>query len=183
VNFIKSPEKSSTWILLLCYLVAGERLFLRAQCVADRGSAHGDPTPEATAHDSKDTAQTDKAAGNDWTRKMRRSTDRTWIQMAQTSLRLSSALCAGILPVLGYITPIPAKDEKIEPPVFGAAGLITDNGSWGWGLGTELYIDKARYEVETIYAKSNRDYNLYSSSKFREGRTSHAAFPSHYHPA
>ena len=74
---------------------------------------------------------------------------------------VSPALGAGIIPVLGYITPIPAKDRTLEPSVVGAAGLITNNGSRGFGLGADLYLDKARYELETVYARGNLDYDLY----------------------
>ena len=74
---------------------------------------------------------------------------------------VSPALGAGIIPVLGYITPIPAKDRAIEPSVIGAAGLITNDGSRGFGVGGDLYLDKANYELESVYAHGNLDYNLY----------------------
>jgi len=74
---------------------------------------------------------------------------------------VSPALGSGIIPILGYITPIPAKDRAIEPSVVGAAGLITNDGSRGFGLGADLYLDKARYELESVYAHGNLDYNLY----------------------
>ena len=74
---------------------------------------------------------------------------------------VSPALGAGIVPVLGYITPIPAKDRALEPSVVGAGGLITNDGSRGFGIGADLYLDKARYELESVYAHGNLDYNLY----------------------
>ena len=74
---------------------------------------------------------------------------------------VSPALGAGIVPILGYITPIPAKDRTLEPSVLGAGGLITDDGSRGFGLGADLYLDKARYELESVYAHGNLNYNLY----------------------
>src|SRR5262249_2148115 len=74
---------------------------------------------------------------------------------------VSPALGAGLNPVIGYLTPIPAKDKLIAPSVIGAGGIITDNGSRGWAVGADLYLDKARYEVESAYAKGNLDYNLY----------------------
>ena len=49
----------------------------------------------------------------------------------------------------------------MAPSTIGAGGLITDNGSRGWGLGADLYLDKARYEMESVYAHGNIDYNLY----------------------
>jgi hypothetical protein len=51
---------------------------------------------------------------------------------------VSPALGAGIVPIAGYITPIPARDRKVEPSVVGAGGLITNNGSRGFGLGGDL---------------------------------------------
>jgi hypothetical protein len=48
---------------------------------------------------------------------------------------VSPALGTGIVPVLGYITPIPAKDKAITPSVIGAGGLISNNGTRGFGLG------------------------------------------------
>ncbi|HMD19097.1 MAG TPA: BamA/TamA family outer membrane protein [Alloacidobacterium sp.] len=74
---------------------------------------------------------------------------------------VSPALGAGVIPIVGYITPIPAKDKGIEPSVVGAAGLITNNDSRGFGLGTDLYLKQARYELESVYAHGNLDYNLY----------------------
>jgi hypothetical protein len=74
---------------------------------------------------------------------------------------VSPALGAGIIPILGYITPIPARDKAITPSVFGAGGLITNNGSRGFGLAADLYLDQARYELDSVYAHGNLDYNLY----------------------
>ena len=74
---------------------------------------------------------------------------------------VSPALGTGIIPILGYITPIPAKHRGFAPSVMGAGGLITNDGSRGFGVGADLYLDKARYEVESIYAHGNIDYNLY----------------------
>jgi len=74
---------------------------------------------------------------------------------------VSPALGAGIVPVLGYITPIPADDKAITPSVVGAGGLITDNGSRGFAIGADLYLDQARYELESAYAHGNLDYNFY----------------------
>ena len=74
---------------------------------------------------------------------------------------VSPALGSGIIPVLGYITPIPAKDRGLSPSVVGAGGLITNNGTRGFGLGADLYLDQARYEVESVYAHGTLDYNLY----------------------
>jgi hypothetical protein len=74
---------------------------------------------------------------------------------------VSPALGAGLIPIAGYITPIPARDKTITPSVIGAAGLITNDGSRAFGLGADLYLNQARYEWETAYGHGNLDYNLY----------------------
>ena len=53
---------------------------------------------------------------------------------------VSPALGTGIIPVLGYITPLPTTDKAIPPSVVGAAGLITNDGSRGFGIGADLYL-------------------------------------------
>jgi hypothetical protein len=74
---------------------------------------------------------------------------------------VSPALGAGVIPVVGYITPIPAKDKALTPSVIGAGGLITNNGTRGFGLASDLYLKQARYELQTMYAHGNLNYNLY----------------------
>jgi outer membrane protein assembly factor BamA len=73
----------------------------------------------------------------------------------------SPALGAGVIPVLGYIFPFSLKDKVSPPSVIGAAGLFTSNGSRGFAVGGQLYIDENRYEVEAGYADGNVNYNLY----------------------
>ncbi len=74
---------------------------------------------------------------------------------------VSPALGTGIIPVLGYITPLPTTDKAVPPSVVGAAGLITNDGSRGFGVGADLYLKQARYELEAVYAHGNIDYDLY----------------------
>jgi hypothetical protein len=74
---------------------------------------------------------------------------------------VSPALGSGVIPILGYIIPIPTKDRKVEPSVMGAGGLITNDGSRGFVLGGDFYLKHARYELESLYAHGNLDYNLY----------------------
>jgi hypothetical protein len=74
---------------------------------------------------------------------------------------VSPALGSGIVPVLGYIFPL-SKDDKISPPsVIGAAGLVTNDGSRGFGLAADLYMKEDTYEITSIYAHGNVNYNLY----------------------
>ncbi len=74
---------------------------------------------------------------------------------------VSPAIGSGIIPVVGYITPIPPSDREETPSVFGLAGLITDNGSRGIAAATDLYFKHARYELTSGYLHGSLDYNLY----------------------
>jgi hypothetical protein len=74
---------------------------------------------------------------------------------------VSPALGSGIIPVAGYIFPLDEKGKKLQPSVVGAGGLITNDGSRGFGLGADLFLKEARYELKSVYAHGNLDYNLY----------------------
>jgi hypothetical protein len=75
----------------------------------------------------------------------------------------SPAVGTGIVPGLGYIFQF-SKNDKVSPPsVVGAAGLFTDNGSRGFGVGADLYMKENTYEVTALYAHGNVNYNLYGS--------------------
>ncbi len=74
---------------------------------------------------------------------------------------VSPAIGAGIIPILGYIFPF-GKDDKISPPsTVGAAGLITNNGSSGYGVAAQLFMKENTYEVTSLYVHGNVNYNLY----------------------
>jgi Omp85 superfamily domain len=74
---------------------------------------------------------------------------------------VSPAIGAGLIPVVAYIFPF-GKDDKVSPPsTVGAAGLITDDGSSGFGVGADLFMKENRYEVESLYVHGNVNYNLY----------------------
>jgi hypothetical protein len=74
---------------------------------------------------------------------------------------VSPAIGAGVVPVLGYIFPFQQKDKISPPSVVGAGGLVTDNGTRGFGLGADLFMKEDTYEVKTFYAHGNIDYDLY----------------------
>ena len=74
---------------------------------------------------------------------------------------VSPAIGAGLIPAVGYIFPFSADDKVSPPSVIGAAGLITNNGSSGFGIGANLYMKENTYEVTSLYAHGNLDYNLY----------------------
>jgi hypothetical protein len=75
----------------------------------------------------------------------------------------------GIVPGLGYIFPFSQNDKVSPPSVIGAAGLITNNGTRGFGIGADLYMKENTYEITAIYGQGNINYNLYGSGIF-EGR-------------
>jgi hypothetical protein len=74
---------------------------------------------------------------------------------------VSPAIGSGIVPILGYIFPF-SKNDKISPPsTIGAAGLITNNGSSGFGLAAQLFMKENRYAITSLFVHGNVDYNLY----------------------
>ena len=73
----------------------------------------------------------------------------------------SPAIGAGVVPILGYIFPLD-KDDKTSPPsTIGGAGLITNNGSTGYVLAAQLFINENKYAITTFYFHGNVNYNLY----------------------
>jgi hypothetical protein len=74
---------------------------------------------------------------------------------------VSPAIGTGVVPVLGYIFPFQEK-EKISPPsAIGVAGLITDNGTRGFGVGADLFLKQDHYELRSFYTHGNLNYDLY----------------------
>jgi Omp85 superfamily domain len=74
---------------------------------------------------------------------------------------VSPAIGSGLVPVLAYITPIAPRERGVTPSTFAVAGLITNNGSRGFVLGTDLYLSHSRYEVESGYVHGSIDYDIY----------------------
>jgi len=74
---------------------------------------------------------------------------------------VSPAIGSGLIPVAGYIFPFQMKDKTSPPSVVGIAGLITNNDSRGFGVGADIYLKKATYELKSLYARGNLDYDLY----------------------
>jgi hypothetical protein len=74
---------------------------------------------------------------------------------------VSPAIGSGLVPVVGYITPLAPRKPGVTPSTFGVAGLITNNSSRGFVIGTDLYLSHSRYEVESGYARGSLDYNIY----------------------
>jgi hypothetical protein len=75
----------------------------------------------------------------------------------------SPAIGSGVIPVLGYIFSISAKD-KVSPPSFvGVAGLITNNGSRGFAVGGQIYFKENTYKITSGFARGNVDYDIYGN--------------------
>jgi Omp85 superfamily domain len=75
----------------------------------------------------------------------------------------SPAIGSGIIPVLGYIFPFNKNDKESPPSTVGVAGLITNNGSRGFVIGGQLFLDHNKYEITSGFAHGNVDYNIYGT--------------------
>lgn len=73
----------------------------------------------------------------------------------------SPALGTGIVPILGYIFPLSARDKVSPPSVIGGVGLVTNNGSRAFALAGDVYFKEDRYHGAVVYAHGNLNYNLY----------------------
>jgi len=74
---------------------------------------------------------------------------------------VSPAIGSGIIPVVGYIFPFSKNDTVSPPSTIGAVGLISNNGTHGFGVGAQLFLKHDTYEVTSGYARGNLNYNLY----------------------
>jgi Omp85 superfamily domain len=75
----------------------------------------------------------------------------------------SPAIGSGIVPVLGYIFPFSAKDKVSPPSTIGAAGLFTNNGSRGFGVGGQLFLKENTYEITSGFVHGNINYDIYGN--------------------
>ncbi|HEX8814496.1 MAG TPA: BamA/TamA family outer membrane protein [Terriglobales bacterium] len=124
----------------------------------DNGTAGQSPPPASPATETK--AEPQKGESKEAKKESRGS-----IVVAPLPL-VSPAIGSGIVPVAGYIFPF-SKNDKVSPPsTVGAGGLITNNGTRGWGVGADLYLKENTYEITALYGKGNINYNLYGSGPF-----------------
>jgi hypothetical protein len=136
------------------------------QCVMAQASAPAPPAErksaqQPTANPEAETETEQKSEANTAEDKDKGKNDHGGSFVIAPLPIVSPALGAGMIPVLGYIFPLQTKDATSPPSDIGAAGLITNNGTRGFGVGANLYLMQARYELETGYAHGNLDYNLY----------------------
>jgi hypothetical protein len=170
-NSWKLAKACFLWFCLLGWLstcraqpaAAQDKRDLKAQ-VGPRSQAHVDdpvsvedaseepaPQPEAKLAEKPD----EKVDDRHEKRKHRGS-----IVVAPLSI-VSPAIGAGVIPAFGYIFPFEEKTKISPPSAIGAAGLFTDNGTRGFGLGADLFLKRDRYELTSFYARGNINYDLY----------------------
>ncbi len=129
---------------------------------AQTGTSATAPAGEAkTAPENTNTP--DKTTSND--KKKNKKKLRGSIVVAPLPL-VSPAIGSGVIPVVGYIFPFSRNDKVSPPSVVGAAGMVTNNGSRGWGAGADLYFKQNTYEVTSVFIKGSVNYNLYGSGAF-----------------
>jgi Omp85 superfamily domain len=75
----------------------------------------------------------------------------------------SPAIGSGLVPVLGYIFPLSAKDKVSPPSTVGVAGLITNNGSRGFAVGGQLFLKENTYQVTSGFIRGNINYDIYGN--------------------
>jgi outer membrane protein assembly factor BamA len=56
---------------------------------------------------------------------------------------------------------IDPKDTQSRPSVFGGGVMFTDNGSWGFGVGTNLVLKKDRFRVLGVIGDGRLNYDFY----------------------
>src|SRR5262249_4511146 len=110
-----------------------------------------------TAHPEEEPAETsDRTAAEE----ARKKEGRGSFVMAPLPI-VSPAIGSGIIPVLAYIFPFQAKDAASPPSLVAVTGLVTNNGSRAFALGTDMYFKQASYELKSFYFRGNLDYDLY----------------------
>ena len=159
--------------ILLCFCVAGGFYLCLARPVAAQDAPLPSQPPATKPHSPEDAAQQPAAISSPQAKPEEKSEktedkndDRGEEQhggafVAAPLPIVSPAIGSGIVPVAGYIFPFQVKDKTSPPSVVGVAGLITNNGSRGFGLGGDLYLQETRYELKSIYVRGNVNYNLY----------------------
>ncbi|MDA7964859.1 BamA/TamA family outer membrane protein [Ruegeria sp.] len=55
-------------------------------------------------------------------------------------------------------------DESSKPSLFGVAALRSSNGSQAYGGAANFAFDNNRWQIETLYAKANINYDLFTAA-------------------
>jgi Omp85 superfamily domain len=153
-------KRLSASLLTLVALIGSATGFAVAQTADDRNAPAQSPTPQQQSGGAGKPEAVGQAQALHTLKKKKHFPGRGAIVAAPLPI-VSPALGTGVVPILGYIFPI-SKNDKLSPPsVIGAGGLITDDGSRGFGLYSDLYFKEDRYETTALYGHGNIDYNLY----------------------
>ena len=67
---------------------------------------------------------------------------------------------------MGYIFQLSEKDKISPPSLVGAAGLVTDNGTSGFAVGTQLFMKENRYQIQGLFANGTLNYTLFGEGFF-----------------
>ncbi len=133
------------------------------------GTPDGSPKPDAKSSEAQAGAGASQSPTSAETKaepeKKKKKTHRGTFVPAPLPIS-SPTVGVGIIPGLGYIFPF-SKNDKISPPsTIGVAGLYTNNGTNGIGLGGDLYMKEDTYEITALYVHGTVYYNLYGSGPF-----------------
>ena len=149
------------WLFAFEFLIGSAKPCCTAQDALGSTTAEGVKSPSPRQSDGERQPSVAAQSQASHTRKKKKHFPGRGAIVAAPLPIVSPAIGAGIVPILGYIFPI-SKSDKVSPPsVVGAGGLITNDGSRGFGLYGDLYFKEDRYETTAMYGHGNLDYNLY----------------------
>jgi len=167
----QSGHKAKGWISALSYMVrlGGLFIFLSAPVVAqpqlqvEDHESDSDQENKASANDAADdSVQSMTSAQAEANPEKKKFHIPDGILLAPLPIS-SPAIGSGIIPVVGYIFSISAKD-KVSPPSFvGGAGLITNNGSRAFVVGGQLYLKRDTYRITSFFGRGNINYDIYGN--------------------
>ena len=149
-------------VWLSCIFVRGSAIGQVQQQIEQAASAADQELPPPHPKALDDSGQSTAPAQPETEPKKKKDSVLEGIVVAPLPIS-SPAIGSGIIPLLGYIFSISAKD-KVSPPSFvGVAGLVTNNGSRVFTVAGQLYLKEARYRVTSAFARGNLDYDIYGN--------------------
>ena len=160
-------------LLLLCSCLAGGYCSLLVKPANAQETIVPSADPQAAAKSKKDDTQSTATTSapeakleekgekaDEQGDKKKEKSPRGSIVAAPLPL-VSPAIGSGIIPIVAYIFPFSKNDNVSPPSTIGAAGLVSNNGTRGFGLNAQLFLKQDTYEVTVAYARGNLDYNFY----------------------
>jgi hypothetical protein len=153
-------------LLVVAYVAAMAGLTVGFPARSANASQQSEPAaPSATQQQTTtgtEPAKSSTTSTKDEKKKKEKEPKRGAVVVAPLPLS-SPAIGSGIIPVLGYIFPFSKNDKDSPPSTIGVAGLVTNNGSRGFVIGGQLFLDHDKYEITSGYAHGNVDYNIYGT--------------------